>query len=476
MGLINIDMIAAAPHVFTMEDEAVGYRSESAIAVDRGKILAVGTIREILSTYKPEVLIQRNNSLLMPGLIDCHCHMELSLLRGLAQDTSNWMMYGLGPFKKHLTDNDLREGFLLGVIEALAAGTTTYGEYGYQMHDIAADIEKIGIRGHLTQLVTEVKDEIYQPGELYAFDDGLGDYNVKRMLDLFDRWESRANGRMHVLFGPQGPDFLSRERLLEIRKLAIERGTKIHMHIAQGDRETAQMIMRYGQRPIKWLDDLGYFDKSLIAVHLTDATDEETHLVAQKGSSMILCSNSIGIIDGLVPPAKVFIDSGGIVGLGSDQAPGNNNHNMFSEMRSTALFNKIKYKDPEIMPAWEVLRMATIDGARAIGLGKSIGSLEAGKCADFIMVNLNNATMLPVYTYPMRNMVPNLVYSARGNEVSLVAVDGKVLYDNGIFNTLDVDSIKVLVNILAKQIGERASQDFIKIHSKNAIFMKEGKL
>src|SRR5438128_2064366 len=123
------------------------------------------------------------------------------------------------------------------------------------------------------------------------------------------------------------------------------------------------------QRPIAWLDELGYLDPTLIAVHLTDAAHEEAALVARRQASMVLCSGSIGIIDGIVPPARAFQAAGGMVALGSDQAPGNNNHNLWNEMKLTALFNKIKAADPEAMPAWRVLRMATIEGARAIGLG-----------------------------------------------------------------------------------------------------------
>ena len=123
---------------------------------------------------------------------------------------------------------------------------------------------------------------------------------------------------------------------------------------------------------------------------------------------MIVCPGSIGIIDGIVPPSTAFQEAGGKVALGSDQAPGNNCHNIISEMKSVALFNKIKYTNPEVLPAWRALRMATIEGAQALGLDDTIGSLEVGKCADFIAIDYMHPSMLPIYTYPMRNMVPCL--------------------------------------------------------------------
>jgi len=182
-------------------------------------------------------------------------------------------------------------------------------------------------------MVREAVRRVYNPGELYEFDENYGHETLRENLAVFDKWHNGANGRITVLFGPQGPDFLSREMLLKVRQLALERGTKIHMHTQQGDRETAQIMLRYGQRPIAWLDGLGYLDENLIAVHLTDANNEEAALVARRGASMILCSGSIGIIDGIVPPAKAFQDAGGNVALGSDQAPGNNCHNIINEMK-----------------------------------------------------------------------------------------------------------------------------------------------
>src|SRR4051812_42084432 len=166
------------------------------------------------------------------------------------------------------------------------------------------------------------------------------------------------------------------------------------------------MQMRYGQRSIPWLDRLGYLDSALQAVHLTDATDAEAALVAARGASMVVCSGSIGLIDGIVPPAVAFQAAGGNVALGSDPAAGNNCHNLFNEMKLTALLIKVRARDPEVMPAWRVLRMATIEGARAIGLGDQVGSLEVGKRADLVLVDLRRPTMLPVHTQPIRNLVP----------------------------------------------------------------------
>ncbi|MBV9544114.1 MAG: amidohydrolase family protein, partial [Chloroflexi bacterium] len=324
--------------------------------------------------------------------------------------------------------------------------------------------------------VREAKQRIYAPGELYEFDVAQGRAQLQENLRVFSRWHGAANGRIRVLFGPQGADFLSRELLQQTFNAARERRTKVHMHTAQGDRETAQMLMRYGQRSIPWLDSLGLLDPTLMAVHLTDATEDEARLVASRGASMALCSGSIGIIDGIVPPAAAFVMAGGSVGLGSDQAPGNNCHNIFNEMKLTALFNKIRAADPEVMPAWRVLRMATIEGARAIGWADEIGSLEVGKRADFLLVDLSRPGLTPVHTQPMRNIVPNLVYAARGDEVSCVVVDGQVLVQDGRVMTVSESEIVAEAQAQADPIGAAATDDFWRVNGNNAELMRGGRL
>ncbi|MCB0071679.1 MAG: amidohydrolase family protein [Caldilineaceae bacterium] len=208
-----------------------------------------------------------------------------------------------------------------------------------------------------------------------------------------------------------------------------------------------------------FLDSIGYLDDQLLAVHLTEATDDETAMIALSGASMALCSGSIGIIDGIVPPAYMFRQSGGLVALGSDQAAGNNCNNIFNEMKLTALFNKIKFRDPTIVNAWDVLRMATIEGAQAIGLGNEVGSLEEGKKADVILVDLTEPNLLPMLDAPIRTIVPNLVYAATGREVRTVIVDGRVLMRDGIMLTLDEAAIRADAQEQAERVAAMVLSD-----------------
>lgn len=473
--MINVDKILKSDHIFTMAGEGVGYLENKAIIINNGEIMDIIDKNESDKKYSAEIIDLKDHAL-FPGFIDGHMHTALAIMRGLAQDTNNWMMYGLQPFDNVLTEEAKNIGSKLGIIEGIKAGTTTFGDFELNMEAVAQFIGEIGARGNLAYTVREAKRKVYKPGELYEFDSKMGIESFEKNLELYDKYHDSFNGRIKFLLGPQGCDFVSEDLLLEIRKQAKKRNTKIHMHVQQGDRETYQIEKRYGKRPIDYLESIGFLDETLIAVHLTDANKEEAEKVAKSGASMLVCPGSIGIIDGIVCPSVEFQNSGGNVGLGSDQAPGNNSHNIINEMKLIALFNKIKYENPEVMPAWKALRMATIEGAKAIGLGDSIGSLEIGKRADIIGIDLNSINMLPVFTHPMRNIVPNLVYSARGNEVSISIVDGEVIYKDGILLKVNEEQIIKDIKNYPDQIGIKAKKEFDEIAGTNFQFMNENKL
>lgn len=472
----KVDMIVKAPHFYTMEGEGVGYKNNVAMVVDGGKIIAIEDVNTIDKEYAAEELIELNHHAVFPGFIDGHMHTGLAIMRGLAQDTNNWMMYGLQPFDNVVRKGEKDAGSRLAIIEAIKAGTTTFGDFETNMDSVCGFIYKLGVRGNITYTIREAIRRVYNPGELYEFDEALGEKSFNENIKLYDKWHNKDNGRIKILLGPQGADFVSKELLLKIQKAAKERNTKIHMHVQQGDRETYQIVNRYNKRPVPWLKEIGFLDETLIAVHLTDANEDEVRIVAESGASMIVCPGSIGIIDGIVCPSIAFQEAGGNVALGSDQAPGNNCHNIINEMKLITLLNKVKYQNPEVMPAWRALRMATIEGAKAVGLGDMVGSLETGKRADFIAIDLNKPSMLPLYTYPMRNIIPNLVYSARGDEVCLSVVDGKVVYRDGRIVTIDEEECLQEVNRYTEGIGERASKEFFEINGTNAQFMRENRL
>ncbi len=476
----KIDTLFTHAHLFTMQGEGVGYIPDGAVAVEGSRIVAVGATSELERRYQAEETINAAGCALLPGLIDAHIHTYWGIARGVAQDVSNWMQAALSPYARHSTPEAKLAGTRLNVLEALKAGTTTFMDYVPLYEGWAEFYEQVGARACLTPMINALPKTGMaglKIGALYPFDDGAAQEKIEASQAFIHAWHGAAEGRIRAMWGPQGPDMLSQDHLIQIKKLAERDGVKIHIHVAQGDREMNQMLKRYGVRTPEYLANLGYLDEQLLAVHLTEATDEEAAMMAQRGARMLLCSGSIGIIDGIVPPARAFREAGGLVALGSDQASGNNVNNLFNEMKLTALFNKIAARNPEVMPAWEVLRMATIESAQAIGLGDEIGSLDAGKQADLILVDLSEPNLTPVLVDPIRNIVPNLVYAASGHEVKTVMVAGKVLMRNREVLTLNEKDVQAEAQAQAEMLSRRVAEDS-SLHGQMALMaaMREGRL
>jgi 5-methylthioadenosine/S-adenosylhomocysteine deaminase len=456
------DILIIHAHLFTMQGSGVGYVTDGAVAVLAGRIAAVGPTDELAARFRAAAVIDARGCAVLPGLIDAHMHTPWAVVRGVAQDVAHWMQKALAPYSRHMTAAASLAGTKLNVIEALKAGTTTMVDYARPVPGWAEFFVQAGVRAPLTPTINALPPggmAGWKIGDLYPFDLDEGQRAIDAAMTFARDWHGAAGGRITVMLGPQAPDMLPRDQLLQVKRLAEREGLMIHMHVAQGDREIDQMLKRFGQRTPAFLADLGYLDSQLLAVHLTEATDEEAALIARSGAGLALCSGSIGIIDGIVPPAHAFRTAGGHVALGSDQAAGNNCNNIFNEMKLTALFNKIKYRDPTVMPAWEVLRMATIEGAQAIGLGDEIGSLEVGKQGDLIVVDLAAPNLSPILEGPVRNIVPNLVYAGSGHEVRTVVIAGQVVVRDGQVLTADEAAIRAEAQAQAEAVARRVAAD-----------------
>ena len=458
----SVDLLVLHAHLLTMQGKGVGYRRDGAVAVRGDSIVDVGSSTDLCQRYQAGETLDASGCAVLPGLVDVHMHTVYAVVRGVAQDVSNWMQKGLAPFARHMDGKAARAGTRLNIIEAMQAGTTTMGDYVRPYPGWGECYAEAGVRACLTPTINALPPggmAGLKLGDLYPLDEEAGRASIAEAVAICDRWHGAEDGRITTMLGPQGTDMIGREQLLEVARIAEERDLMLHVHVAQGTREIDQMLKRYGQRTPAFLADNKLLNKRLLAVHLTEATGEETDLIAHSGAPMALCSGSIGIIDGIVPPAHRFRQQGGIVGLGSDQASGNNCNNIFNEMKLTALFNKIRYRDPEVMPAWEVLRMGTIEGAEAMGLGNRIGSLETGKQADLIVVDMNTANMLPIIDAPVRTLVPNLIYSGTGKEVQTVVIAGRIVMRNRQVLTLNEAEVRDEAQHQAELIGERVAQD-----------------
>lgn len=459
---MTLDLIIYGGYVITMEGPGTGIINNGAVGIKGNKIITVGSTDSVLHSYKAHRMIEARNKAVMPGFIDVHIHTSNAIVRGAAQDleSSEWMFRGIMPLLSLAGTKDLVKGSMINLIEAVKSGTTTFSDFDVPMLDLVHNHIQVKTRAIVCDLVNELPKDvtIINPGELYPLDSGMGNEKLNNNTKLIEQFHQSQNGRITCRYGPQAVDMCSVEMLREIKSLAEKYDVKLHMHVAQADEEILQCIKRNGKRPIALLDELGYLNRRLLAAHMTYATPEELKLVASSGTGMCLCSNSIAIIDGQLPPADEFISYGGLVGLGTDQAPGNNCNIMFNEMKMASLLHKFKNTDATAFPAWKVLRMATIEAAQALGMDHEIGSLKQDKLADIIIVDLSNANMAPVLEYPIRNIIPNLVYSARGHEVETVIIDGNIVVDNHILLTVNEKKAIDAANNAAKRLERALAQ------------------
>lgn len=456
---MTLDIIIHNGYVITMEGKGTGIINNGAVGIKRNKIIAVGTTHEVMHNYAAHRYIDAMNKVVMPGLVNTHMHTSNAIIRGLAQDIPyvDWRLKCVIPLLSFTTLDDLVTGSMLNIIESVKTGTTTFGDFDVPMIDLIQNHIQAGVRAVASDMINEMPKDVsvIEEGILYPLDSSVGSQKIQNNTRLIEQYHNSHNGRITCRYGVQAVDMCTLELLKEVKQLAYEYDVDIFMHVEQSEEEIEQSLLRYGKRPVALLDELGYLNERLLAAHLKHATYDEVVKVASSRASMALCSNSLVLINGLLPPAQEFMEAGGIVGLGTDQAPGNNCSNMFNEMKIAAMMHKYKNKDATAFPAWKVLRMATIEAAQALKMEDKVGSLKEGKLADIIIVDLMRATMCPIFDDPIRNVIPNLVFSARGDEVEMVIIDGKVIVEeHKILTVNELDIIKK-----ANQAASRISQN-----------------
>ena len=457
---MTLDIIIHGGYVITMEGKGTGVINNGSVGIKGNTIVAVGTTNDILEKYTAHRYINAHNKVVMPGFIDCHIHTSDTIVRGGCQDIDNWMEDGIWPLLSRADDEDLVAGSMVNIIEAVKAGTTTFCDYETPMLKLIPNHIKVGTRLVAANMINELPTNVKKiPGEPYPLDPAVGQHKLQDNIKMIEQYHGYKDNLVTCMFGPQAVDMCSTELLIEIKNLAEKYDVGIHMHLAQGDREVIQVKKRYGKRSVAYAQELGLLNERLLAIHMTSATEEEVKIVAESGAGMVLCTGSIAILGGNLPPAEEFGKYSTRIGLGTDQSPGNNCNNLFNEMKFTSIAHKYKHKNGTAYPAWKVMRMATIEGANALGMGEIIGSLRPGKRADIIMIDMTFPNLSPIMDWPIRNIVPNLVYAGRGNEVEMVIIDGKVIVED--YKILTVDEKKAVehVNQCAKKICVELEKD-----------------
>ncbi|GGD68909.1 amidohydrolase [Paenibacillus nasutitermitis] len=378
--------------------------------------------------------------LFMPGLINTHGHAAMSLLRGYSDDQNLqvWLEQKMWPMEGKYIDADTRWGTSLAVIEMLKSGTTTFVDMYDRMNIVAEVVEQSGIRGVLTRGVIGLCPSDVQTAKL------------EEAKSFARDWNGKADGRITTMMSPHAPYTCPPDYIERIIEAAHELNVPLHTHMSETAAEVQQNVNDYGCRPVEHLDKLGFFSRPSFVAHAVHLHDEEIALLAEKnvGVSHNPASN-LKLASGI---ARVpdLIRAGVTVSLGTDSAASNNNLDLFDEIRLAALIHKGITGDPTVVPAYEALKLGTLNGARTVWQETQLGSLEVGKKADFIAIDTEQP-----HFYPQTEMVSHLVYAGSGRDVKHVWINGRQVVSGGECLLLDEAKIRAEAQQCFERLLER---------------------
>lgn len=437
------NLILAADTLLTMDADNKVLPS-GAVLVEDGRIAAVGTLADLRAAHPAVAVKKLDDAVLMPGLVNAHAHS--GFLRGTAEHLPvwDWLTLHINPMHRVLQPHEAEAASWLCYAESVLGGTTTVVDMWRFMEGSVRAAEAIGNRLVAVPYVGEHPD--------YDYFDTL-DMNEA----MIEGWHRKAGGRINVWVGLEHLFYADEAGQRRAIDLARKHDTGFHTHCSEAEIEIAEFDRRYGKRPMFALDDLGFFEtpRAMIA-HAVWLDQEEIELISKRRVSVAHNPvSNMKLASGIALVAEM-LKAGIPVGIGTDGEKENNNFDMFEEMKVASLLGKLKDLDAAAMDSWQVLRMATILGASAIGLDHEIGSIEAGKRADIIAVRTDTPRMTPVFRDgPYFNLHHNLVHAVRGSDVSLTMVDGEILVEDGVLQTGDLSEIIAGIHAVAPGLFAR---------------------
>ncbi|MFA5626843.1 MAG: TRZ/ATZ family hydrolase [Thiohalomonadaceae bacterium] len=442
----NIDTLIHARWVIPVEPAHLVLEQHS-IAIGQGRILEI--LPSVLARQKYHAIseVSLPEHALMPGLINAHTHASMSLFRGLADDLSlmDWLNQHIWPAESRwVSEEFVREGIQLAMAEMLRSGTTCFNDMYFFPDTTARAASQAGMRAVVGLIVIDFPSAWAQHADEY----------LHKGIQVHDQYH--ADLLITTTFAPHAPYTVADIPLQKVAMYAEEMDIPIHMHIHETAHEVTQALAEHSQRPLQRLAELGLMSPRLLAVHMTQLEDEDISTIAMAGAHIVHCPESnLKLASGFCPVHKLLL-AGVNVALGTDGSASNNDLDMFTEMRTAALLAKGVAGDASALPAFSALQMATINGARALGLEHVTGSLQAGKAADIIAVRLDE-----IETQPLYHPVSQLVYAASRDKVSDVWVAGRRLLKNRQLTTLDENHLLAC----AKKWRERIWQNKVENES-----------
>ena len=402
---------------------------------------------DIITEISPEIdesgidkIIDAEGKILLPGLINTHTHLSMTLFRGLADDLSldSWLNDHIWPMEANLNGDYCYIGALLGAVELIKSGTTTFSDMYFYMEDVARAVDDAGIRAVLSYGMIDFGDAEKRENE------------IKENLALFENCNGMADGRIKVFLGPHAPYTASEDLLIKVRELADEYGMGIHIHVSETQKEIDDISQEKGLRPFEYLDKIGFLGPDVVCAHSVWLSDNEIEIIRKNNVKISHnpCSN-MKLASGIAPVSKL-IENDICVSIGTDGASSNNNLDLIEELKTASLLQKVSTLDPKVLTSDEAIEMGTIKGAEALGLDSEIGSIEVGKKADIILIDTNSANMVP----DSSSLSSNVIYSANGSNVDTTICNGKILMENKKLIFLDEQEIYDKARQAIKELKE----------------------
>lgn len=379
--------------------------------------------------------IDGKNYLAMPGFVNAHTHVGMSLFRNFSDDVElmTWLNEKIWPLEDKLIEEDVYWASLLSHAEMIMTGTTSFADMYYFEDQTIKALEKSKMRAQISRGLT-LEDKDYT--------------KIKENIDLFKKYENSQNGRINIALGPHAVYTTDKSYLKEINKYAKKYKMPIHIHLSETKIENDECIKRFGQSPTEVFEECGIFENKTIAAHGVYLSDKDLDILSKYDVSVVHNpSSNLKLSSGFLDCTRVLNKKVNLA-IGTDSSASNNNLSMIKEISLTSLVSK--YNNPKNLKAYDVLKMATINGAKALGLDDKIGTLEEGKLADIILIDLNN----PNHT-PQNNLISSLPYSTFDKDVSYVIINGDLVYDN-----------KKFVYLNEKEIIKNAEESFEKLRNR----------
>ena len=425
-----VELIISAPWIIPIVPRGAVYK-DCSVVVNRGDIVDLLPETEALRKYSAREHSKLSDSVLMPGLVNAHGHAAMSLLRGYADDLplQQWLNDYIWPAESQWVNGDfVRDGTQLAMAEMIRSGTTCYADMYFYPEQIAQAVRSSGMRSQIAFPVLEFPT---------AWARNAADY-LHKGLQLYD--DCKDDALIQVAFGPHAPYTVNDDTLERIATLASELEAPVHIHLHETEQEIADALAENNRRPIERLSEVGLLSPATQCVHMTQTTDDDIARLSDTDTQVIHCPQSnLKLASGYCPVQKI-LDAGINVALGTDSAASNNSLDLFKELNVAALLAKGLGQATDL-PAEQALYMATMGGAKALGMAERIGSLETGKAADLIAINLAEVSTTPVY-----DVRSQLVYANVGSQVSHVWVNGTALLTERKLRTIDHKAVVARAN------------------------------